>query len=107
MDENRFDQTLKMVTGTAGRRAALHSPGAAGMGLFAVLGLAGAAAKDKTTNGGGDGRTNGRGNQHRRTGKDTNSVFQNLVCWYGRRSPVPRGATVASSRWVSRFSRNR
>lgn len=35
------------------------------------------------------------------------SVFQNLVCWYGRRSPVPRGATVASSRWVSRFSRNR
>jgi hypothetical protein len=45
MAENRFDDSLKLLTAAAGRRAAVRSLGATGLALLTALGLAETAAK--------------------------------------------------------------
>lgn len=68
MDESRFDDSVKVLAESTGRRAALRSFGATGMALLVTLGLADAAAKNKGNTGGGKGGGKGRGKNHRKDG---------------------------------------
>ena len=66
MDQPRFDQSMKILAGSAGRRDAVRSLGAVGAALLSGLGFAGAStAARKDTNPGG----NGGGNDRNRRGK--------------------------------------
>jgi hypothetical protein len=78
MDESRFDQSLKTLVSATGRRNAVRSLGAAGLAFLAALGLADAAAAERTRNGdrgdrGKGGGTNRNRNRNKNRGRHANN----------------------------------
>lgn len=69
MDELPADQSLPVLAGTAGRRAALGALSAAGMALLAGLGLAATSDANKESKNGGGHDQRKRAKQRRRTNR--------------------------------------